>query len=121
MRFTLAAIRWLSVESREEDVVLSSPMVAPYIPVISHNRMYFGNYEAPTADFAQKYEAVRQHLLRRRSDEFVSFLRTERIACLFYDQHLAELGAGSAWLDSQPALQRVLDNTAVKIYRVLPQ
>ncbi|MFN2168889.1 MAG: hypothetical protein ACK2U9_21860, partial [Anaerolineae bacterium] len=118
-----AGIAWLSEHTDGEDVVLASPHVAPYVPVLAHNRVYMANYEAPTADFQDKLSRL-QRILGANSalddDALLAFLTTERIAYIFYDKDLRAMGGDrvARWLNDQPTLVLVFENAAVHIYRV---
>jgi hypothetical protein len=117
-----AGMLWLERHTAEDSVVLSSPEAAPYIPVLANNRVYMGDYAAPTADYAGKQRKVRAALgpgpvpvgLMER------FVREERIAYVFWDRGLRRLGGAAAWrrLEESDTLTRVFRNPAVSIYRV---
>jgi hypothetical protein len=117
------AIAWLAGHTDESAVVLSSPEVAPYVPVLANNRMFSGNYEAPTANFPEKLKAI-EWLVRAdiaKSDaEIARFLDDHRIDYVFFDGSLQRRGGDGARgrLDAVPALQAVFENPAARIYRV---
>jgi hypothetical protein len=117
------AIQWMAAHTREDAVVLSSPEVAPYIPVIANNRMFSGNYEAPTADFPAKLAKI-EWLVRsevaKTDTEIEKFLQENRIDYVFYDEYLARLGGDvtRARLDATPGLALAFRSAAVSIYEV---
>jgi hypothetical protein len=119
------AIDWLDGHADESAVVVSSPQVAPYIPVLANTRMYAGDYEAPTADFQAKLQRIRWLFERQqpKSDAaIVAFLRANRIEYLFYDRALAALGGEDVprQLERIPELRLVFRNEAARIYRLRP-
>lgn len=118
------AIDWLADNSDEESVVVASPDVAPYIPVFAHNRMYSGDYPAPTADFFEKYDRIRRLFGAepvQPSSEVIRVLRDERIDWVFYDAGLHRLGGDVVrrQLEANPGLTLMFRNPTAAIYRVL--
>jgi hypothetical protein len=120
------AIEWMAKNTDESAVVLSSPEVAPYIPVLAHNRMFTGNYEAPTAGFAEKLERIRWLMdadAPKSDAEIAGFFREHRIAYVLYDEGLRRLGGEAARrrLEAVPGIALVFENDAARLYQVSPQ
>jgi hypothetical protein len=124
MEETLAqAIEWMEGHTEETAVVLSSPEVAPFIPVLANNRMFTGNYEAPTAGFEDKRRATLwlvSPAAAKTDAEILQFFEAQRIDYVFYDTALAALGgdSGRARLEAVPGVQLVFRNAAASVYRV---
>lgn len=118
-RETAEAISWLSRHSRGSDVVLSAPEIAPYIPVLANNRVYCGDYAAPTADFAAKQEHIAR-MLSPETDEaaILRFLREERIRYVLYDPELRRREGESGRLAARSMMERVFENASVTVFRV---
>lgn len=120
-RETAAAIGWLARNTRGSEVVLSAPEIAPYIPVLANNRVYCGDYAAPTADFAAKQERIAR-MLRPETEAaaVVGFLREAGVDYVFYDSALRRRGGEGARrrLASLPELEHVFENASVTILRV---
>ncbi len=120
------AMRWLEQYADESAVVVASPQVAPFIPVLANNRVYASDYEAPTADFPAKLQRIRWLFDRRQPKTdaaIVAFLRVNRIEYIFYDRAaLAAFGGDETprRLEHIPELALVFRNDAVQIYRLQP-
>ena len=113
------AVAWLAASTADSDVVLAAPPIAPFIPVLAHNRMYMGDYEAPTADFARKHAEVTRVLQPGAAPaELTRLLRDEHIRYVFSDDDLRGLGGAGleTRLDAHPDLQIAFRNRAVSIY-----
>jgi len=119
------AIEWMGRHANESAVVLSSPEVAPYVPVLANNRMFTGNYEAPTSGFPEKLQRIHWLVnasIPKSNPEITGFLRDNRIEYVFFDEYLYRLGGDAAQqrLEVVPDLALVFRNKAVSIYRLRP-
>jgi hypothetical protein len=120
-RATKEAIEWLAANTADDTVVLSAPRTAPFIPVLANNRMYCGDYGAPTARFDEKERAIRWLFGREtaKSNRAIeTFLSSNRIDYVFYDREAHAVGgeATRGQLESMTNLERVFENSAVRIY-----
>ncbi len=121
-RHTKAGIDWLASHTPDHALVLAAPGTAPYIPVLAGNRMYSGDYAAPTARFAEKERAILWLFGRTGGPggpAVAAFLAANRIDYVFYDGKAQAMGGAEARerLESTPGVARVFDNGAVQIYR----
>lgn len=118
---TAEALRWLNAESLPSEVVLSAPETAPYVPVLANNRVYSGDYAAPTAGFAEKQERLAWMLHPGTEPAaLVRFLREARIRYVLFDPRLrarSPAGAGDR-LAVLTGLERVFERGSVTIFRV---
>jgi hypothetical protein len=121
-RKTREGIDWLAAHTSDHSLVLAAPDTAPYVPVLAGNRMYSGDYAAPTARFAAKERAIRWLFGREGGPggpAVAAFLTANRIEYVFYDGKAQAMGgaAARARLEATPGVGRVFDNGAVQIYR----
>jgi len=121
-RRTKEGIDWLAAHTPDHALVLAAPITAPYIPVLAGNRMYSGDYAAPTARFREKERAIRWLFGRDGGPggpAVAAFLTANRIDYVFYDLKALAMGGDEARerLESTPGVTRVFDNGAVQIYR----
>jgi hypothetical protein len=117
------AIQWLAAHAAEQAVVVSATQIAPFIPVLADTRMYTGDYEAPTADFARKRALVERALGGMGADgrTALEFLRAERIDYVFYDRDLERVvgSAARSRMRAGAGFAVVYDTPAVTIFEVM--
>jgi len=119
------AMRWLAEHSRDDEVVLSSPTIALYIPVISHNRMYALNMATMTAGYHSKIARLRGAFADDRDGNAAvlrRFLHKHEIAYVYVERRLIRrLGpAVHDRLHRFPGATLVFHRGDVTIFRISP-
>lgn len=121
-RRVAAGLAWLGRNAREEDVVLSTLWLAPYVPVLASSRVYCGDYEAPTSDFEHKRSEVQWVLneaLPASRPDLVPFLRERRIRWVVVAPSVASSPAEASARPRPPSgLEPAFANAGVRIFRV---
>lgn len=119
---TKKAIDWLSENTKDSEVVISSPEVAPYIPVLANNRMYCGDYWGPTAEYYEKEKKINWLFsadINKTDQEMIDYLKLSSIDYVFYDRNLRKKGGETTAnrLLSLPGIERNYVNDVVTIFK----
>ena len=94
------AFRWLEENSAKESVVLCSPLVGDFLPVYSHNNVYFCDYavSAPPAEFRRRlinqliFSGLTPGRLASGLDESSPAYDASLKFCFFYWREMGEKG-----------------------------
>jgi len=116
------AMTWLKTQTMDHDVVLASRTASVFIPLVSSNPVFLGDYAGTCADFERKIVRLKWFFADddKRDDEIRAFLDRNRIRYIFFDQRLRAESQGRMLdrLEAQPQIETVFDNGHVTILRV---
>ena len=113
---------WLKHNTHQEEQVLAMPLISPFIPVETANRMYSADYWAPTADYFTKAKQIfwlfDQDSIKTDM-EIRHFLDSTKMDYLFYERLAAEKGGSvtPARLLQLPELEKVYEQEGVVIIK----
>lgn len=116
------ATQWLDKNSKEEEQVWAMNYITSYIPMLSGNRIYNGEYKLITAFFDQRQAKMMNALADTTGTAMQQFITEEKIDYLFYCDTMRAYDK-SNYLPVQLAsgkLQPVYTNPSVTLYRVMP-
>jgi hypothetical protein len=116
------ATQWLDKNSKEEEQVWSMNYISSYLPMLSGNRIYNGEYKLITAFFDQRQTKMMNALSDTTGTAMQQFITEEKIDYLFYCDTMRAYDK-SNYLPAHLArgkLQQVYANTSVTLYRVIP-
>lgn len=114
-------LKWLKANAKEEDVVISTPIISSYIPVISGTRIYSSDYWAPTPDFPQKVKKIDWlfDAKAEKSDSSVlSFLKENKISYVLENNYNSRrnLPLNSSSFAHCNGLKLDFENKYIRIY-----
>ena len=114
------ATQWLDKNSKEEEQVWAMNYIASYIPMLSGNRIYIGEYKLITAFFDERQARMMNALSDTTGTAMPAFLRNEKIDYVFYCDTMRAYDKGHFF--TQPSggiqLKEVYANDMVKLYLV---
>lgn len=106
------AMTWLGEHSFTEEIVLSSPTVGKFIPVISGNTVFIG-HTALTINYCQKYQKAKWFFNSQESkEELTKFLGANNIKYIFISPYEKE-----GWEGNDFQFSDNFDDFLVKIYQ----
>jgi len=116
------ALEWLERNTRDTDLVLSSPQSTLYIPLYSSNRVYFADYLVYAPKYYEKEKEIQKLFkidVEANFDNFDLFLSSKRIDYIFFDEQLQRISESSMRdkLSALKTITRVFDNGQITIYR----
>ena len=117
---TKEAFDWLAYNSEDHELVLSSSLMAAYIPLFAYNRIYCSKI---VSNRPYKKELKIQWLFDRniskKDNEILNFLKKNKIDYIFYDQELFKSGGDEMKkrFVSIPQLVLKFDNGKVSIFQ----
>jgi hypothetical protein len=116
----MAGLEWLDKNTKNQDVILSSPKTGNLIPRFSGNRVYIGHW-AQTLDIAAKNEEVEKFYASAASKDYIrNFLEKSRVNYIFCGDFEYDCKSQS-WEEKILALKEitlVFNSQSVKIYKV---
>jgi len=120
---TKEALDWLSKNTKDDELVISAPIIASYIPVLANNRVYSGDYWANTANFSEKEKNIHWLFaqdIQKTTEDMMTFLKNNGVDYIFYDEHAYLLGGEEmkATFIAIPSLHKAFDNGAVSVFKV---
>lgn len=119
-RTVMDAIRWLSVNTNPNDIVLSGYYAGTLIPAFSGNRVYVSWYyrlvEPPTMPFVET-QITKFYANGMTDGEAADFLKQTQVSYVFYSEG-EQLNTSGALTLRYPFLRDVYNRNGTIIYRV---
>lgn len=116
------ATQWLNENSKEEEQVWAMNYIASYIPMLSGNRIYIGEYKLITAFFDERQSKMMQALSDTTGTAMNTFLRQEKIDYIFYCDTMRTYDKTPSIRSHTTSrkIEAVYSNPSVTIYHVNP-
>lgn len=114
------AMQWLKANADEEDVVISTPIISSYIPVMSNCRVYSSDYFAPTPDFEKKEKDIIRVFENKfeTASALDNFLYPNHIAYVFRNNYSQRKNHTLTYqLQLFSSAVNVFENKRVQIYK----
>ncbi len=119
----IESLMWMKQQAKEEDVVLATPIVSSYIPVLTNCRIYSSDYYAPTPDFSEKEKMINWVFSPdsvKTNEELSRFFEENHINYVFENNYYNRKNnvLNMNRLAEFSLLQNVYENKRVRIYKI---